>query len=128
MDSARYNFQTDTHTYTPHKASQSRLVQSCAYVAGARGQVTQLAYLIAGSALFSFIVLDKQTSIFYPPVDNRPVVSAQLWLVCNRHLLESINPTVRSCLQQAHIFSAKTGFSNSCILSTKGMPPSETGV
>ncbi|KRZ96887.1 hypothetical protein T08_10116 [Trichinella sp. T8] len=100
MDSARYNFQTDTHTYTPHKASQSRLVQSCAYVAGARGQVTQLAYLIAGTALASL----------------------------HRHLLESINPTVRSCLQQAHIFSAKTGFSNSCILSTKGMPPSETGV
>ncbi|KRZ18447.1 hypothetical protein T11_9550 [Trichinella zimbabwensis] len=87
----------------PYNASLSRLVQACAYIAGARGQVTQL-YLIAGR-----------------------VVSAQRWPVSNRHLLEYINPMTCSCLQQAHIFSTKTGLFNTCILSTKGMPPSETG-
>ncbi|KRX25305.1 hypothetical protein T07_7100 [Trichinella nelsoni] len=118
MDSARYNFHTDTHTYIPHKASQSRLVQSCAYVAGARGQVTQLAYLIAGQTNVNFLSSCRQQAC---------CLSTALASL-HRHLLESINPTVHSCLQQAHIFSAETGFSNSCILSTKGMPPSETGV
>ncbi|KRX73473.1 hypothetical protein T06_4388 [Trichinella sp. T6] len=101
MDSARYNFQTDTHTYTPHKASQSRLVQSCAYVAGARGQVTQLAYLIAGTALAS--LQSSFARIYKSNGSQLPATGA-------------------------YFFSAKTGFSNSCILSTKGMPPSETGV
>ncbi|KRY93474.1 hypothetical protein T4D_1824 [Trichinella pseudospiralis] len=81
----------------PYKASLSRLAQACAYIAGARGQVTQLpqqARCLSTALAFAGIYKCNE--------------------ICN-------------CLEQAHIFSTKTGLSNTCILSTKDMPPSETG-